>query len=93
MYSFKEEEIPRIQDQDLFLGLLRILYYRCPSGKTARFGRPSADGIDLTVDVVAVDDGNLRAIRPDRRGRHSSEERDSDKNPDYVPPHREPPCL
>jgi len=37
MYIFKEEEIPCIQNQDFFLGLLGILYYRCPSGKTARF--------------------------------------------------------
>jgi hypothetical protein len=37
IHIFKKEEIPRIQDQNLFLGLLGILYHRCPSGKTARF--------------------------------------------------------
>lgn len=74
MHIFKEEEIPRLQDQDLFLGLLGILYHRCPSGKTARFGRPSAKGIDLPVDVVAVDDGNLRAACPGRENCHGSKE-------------------
>jgi hypothetical protein len=64
IYIFKEEKIPRIQNKDLLLALLGLLYYLCSSGKTARFRSPSAGGISLTIDVVTIDDSKLRNIRP-----------------------------
>jgi hypothetical protein len=80
IYFLREDKITRIKDKDILCCSLEILYRSCPSGKTARPGRPSAGRIDLAVDVIAVDDGDISALCPRVGDDHGDNEKEKKNN-------------
>lgn len=90
MYFLVEEEIPCIQYKHIPSRSLEILYRSCPSGKTASPGCSSPGRVDLAVDVVTVEDGDLSDLSP-REGSYScNEEEERDNDSHQFPTHRYP---
>jgi hypothetical protein len=81
IYFFRAKEITRIKDQNILTRSLYLLYCSCPSGKTASPGCPSPGRVDLAVDVVAVEDGDISTLGPRGGDNHCDKEKEKKNNP------------